>query len=201
MKCLKRRKIGRLYVNSERASKERRNKETKRNDKVPTQGVSLSSFEDVLDSIIRKFSPSQQTSYLYWANVPDKIKETRASYKEARGKLNKWNNIDQIFIIFAVIVPIITTGLTSTLNLTIWVNLLSAVFPVLVGLVRGNTKVWGQKRDGYNNLIFQYEKLLCDVVGDISSNRYTQEVEDKYKKDLDDLETEHRRIDSLDKGQ
>lgn len=186
---------------SERASKERRYKETERNDKIPMLGVSLSSFEGILDSIISNFSPSQESSFLRWADVRDRIKGTRDDYKEARGKFNKWDNLNQIFIIISVIVPIITTALTSTLNLTVWANLLSAVFPVLVGLVRSKTKVWGQKRDGYNNLIFQYEQLLYDVTEDIDSNRYTAQVEAKYKKDFADLETEHRRIDALDKGQ
>jgi hypothetical protein len=159
--------------------------------------VSLSSFEDNLKSITDSFSQSQQVSYARWKNVIEKINGTRDDYKKARDTFNKWDNLNQIFIVISVIVPIITTSLTSTLNLNVWANLLSAVFPILVGLVRGKSKVWGQKRDGYSNLISQYERLVYDVVEDIYSNRYTTEVEARRVKDLADLDAERTRIGGL----
>ena len=161
----------------------------------------MSSFDEILDGLISNFPDDKKALFLHWADLRTKIKTTKENYTEAINGFKKWDNLNQIFIIFSVIVPIITTSLTSAINLTVWANLLSAVFPALVGLIRGKTKVWGQKRDGYNNLISGYERLLSDVVEDIYSNRFTADVEQKHKKELADLEAENRRIDGLDSGQ
>jgi hypothetical protein len=54
-----------------------------------------------------------------------------------------------------------------------------------------------ERRNGYDSLIPQYEELLYDVVEDVFENKYTDDMEKRYKEKLSKLDTELKRVRSL----
>jgi len=79
-------------------------------------------------------------------------------------------------------------------NLSVWANLLDVVFPASVAVIQGKVKKLTEKKEGYINVVPEYETLISDVLYAIKKNSYTDEVEKNYRDEITQLTEDVKRI-------
>lgn len=151
--------------------------------------MSSSQFESFVDKAVGGFSDHQQVQWARWANVTSTISELKKENVLSKNEFNKWNKYNQIFMILSAAVPLVITTLTSTLNFSSWVNLLDAVFPSCVVLVKDTVNSNRARCIGYNSLIPEYEELVFDVIETIDDDQYDDEQGKWFKDRLNELTT------------
>jgi hypothetical protein len=143
--------------------------------------MTATEFSSTLQEIINGFDSDQKRDFGRYEDVQTRIADIKGNYDTVKKKFNNWSDSNQVFLILAVIVPIIVTVLQATQNLAIAASLLSAVFPVCVGIVKTKIDTYRTQRDGFLDLREKYQQLLYDAVEAIANKTYNADSEKDLK--------------------
>jgi len=151
-------------------------------------------FDELVDGIVAGLPDEKKAQWALWENVRDTKDDLEEEHSGCRSELSTWENSNNACIVASAGVPIIVGVMTSMYNLSVWANLLDVVFPAGVAVIQGKVKKLTEKKEGYINVVPEYEILICDVLYAVKNNIYTDEVEKNYRDELTKLTEEVKRI-------
>ncbi len=142
------------------------------------------SLEDALKpykSIIDNYDSAQKVEWARWSDrLPRRVAKVTNMLEEATEKVDKWQNLNYVFIVIAAAVPVIMTISIEVLSLTHLASLIDLVFPAGVGVIEKILSKASKKKEALLSVYSPYSTLLSDIIIDIfqktyASNRKTYE--------------------------
>lgn len=134
------------------------------------------SREDVLQpykSIIDNYNSAQTVEWTGWTDrLPRRIANVTNILEETTAKVDKWQNINYVFIVIAAAVPVIMTILIEVFSLTHLASLVDLVFPAGVGVIEKILSNASKKKEALLSVYSPFSTLLSDIVIDIFQGNY-----------------------------
>jgi hypothetical protein len=134
------------------------------------------SLEDVLKpykSIIDNYDSAQKVEWTRWSDrLPRRVAKVTNMLEESIKTVDKWQNLNYVFIVIAAAVPVIMTILIEVLSLTHLASLIDLVFPAGVGVIEKILSNASKKKEALISVYSPYSTLLSDIIIDIFQKTY-----------------------------